>query len=101
MFLLKQSKRRYARWFLLLAGLAVATVMTAASTPGPWHNEDDIPGHDCQCPVCKVAGHGLLESPAVIQPTAPFATPILIPTEHTPAEGKTLVQDGLARAPPG
>jgi hypothetical protein len=93
-------KKTYCRFLLVLAGILTAAVLTAADIPGPWHGDNDWGKQECQCPICKLAGKGLMDSRAVIQPTPPEPHPFLNPVERLSSEERSFVEVSSARAPP-
>jgi hypothetical protein len=88
------------RWLVLLVGLVTVVLMTAASFPGPWHEDGEGQDHDCQCPVCKIVSHGLLQSFATLHVDRPLVSVHLVSTEQPSLRLEAFVYDHPARAPP-
>jgi hypothetical protein len=93
----RQSAMRRMALFMCLLTVAL---MTAASFPGAWHETEGGPGQDCQCPVCKTIGHGLLHSFVAPHPNGALVPVHLISPEQPPSQLETFVLDHPARAPP-
>ena len=97
---MRRCRQNAVTWLLLLAGLSAIAVMTAAHVPGPWHGDNETTTNECQCPVCKIVGQGILASDAVVQPTPPEPVLCSVQIDPTFHDIRALVHDYPARAPP-
>jgi hypothetical protein len=97
---MRQARQSPLGWLVLLSGLATVVVMSVAVFPGPWHEDVDFATKECQCPVCKIAGQGLLETAANIQVAPPETSPLSIQPFQVPTEENHLAHICAARAPP-
>lgn len=100
MSLLGRSRRSPMRWLALLVGLVTVLLMVAASFPGPWHEHEEGPCQNCQCPVCKIASHGLLHSFPTVQLDKPVSSVFLVATAEPSFQLDAFAHDQPARAPP-
>jgi hypothetical protein len=100
MSVLRHSRRSSVRWLTLILGLVTVVLMTAASFPGPWHEHEEGPSQECQCPVCKIVNHGLLHSFDTVQLERPSGSVFLVPTEQPSFQFEAFANDQPARAPP-
>ena len=96
----RHFRQKAVRWIAVVVGLAAVAVMSTAYLPGPWHDDNETGTQECQCPVCKVIGHGALASNGIAYATPPASIVGSISLDPVSHDIKTIVRDHSARAPP-